>query len=180
MGRALWIKRQREHYRLALQRRDKRAHKMTGEQVVILVNEYDKPLLCSITDETLQENYRSLLQSFYSVIKTCDPCIRFAFKTGITRFSKLNIFSGINNLNDITTHNDYSTLCGIMDDELHTYLDNDIEEMGAAYRHQQDDNVLPSQEIVRQLSFHVQMSGRLQSFQTFPCARCRRNWQLLV
>ena len=80
-----------------------RAYQQTGKQVVILVDEYDKPLLQTMgVNEELNEKYRNTLKAFYSVIKTCDQYIRFAFLTGVTKFSKISIFSDLNNLNDIS------------------------------------------------------------------------------
>ena len=67
-------------------------------QVVVLIDEYDKPLLQSLDDEPLREDYRATLQAVYGNLKTCDRYIRFAMLTGVTRFSKLSVFSGLNNL----------------------------------------------------------------------------------
>ena len=95
------------------------AYEKTGKQVVILVDEYDKPLLQTMyVNETLNEEFRSTLKAFYSVIKTCDKYIRFAFLTGVTKFSKVSIFSDLNNLQDISLHEDCSALCGITQEEL--------------------------------------------------------------
>lgn len=96
-----------------------RAFKKTGKQVVILIDEYDKPLLQTIgVDEALHEEYRKILKAFYSVLKSSDQYIRFAFLTGVTKFSKISIFSDLNNLKDISTLNDYSEICGISQNEL--------------------------------------------------------------
>ena len=96
-----------------------RAYQKTGKQVVILVDEYDKPLLQTMgVNETLNERYRNTLKAFYSVIKTCDEYIRFAFLTGVTKFSKISIFSDLNNLKDISIHETYAGICGISQKEL--------------------------------------------------------------
>ena len=96
-----------------------RACAQTGKQVVILVDEYDKPLLQTMgINETLNDEYRNILKAFYSVIKTCDQYIRFAFLTGVTKFSKISIFSDLNNLKDISLHEDYAGICGITQQEL--------------------------------------------------------------
>ena len=100
-----------------------------GKQVVILVDEYDKPLLETVKDEALNEANRSLLKAFYEVIKQCDECIRFAFLTGITKFSKMTLFSGVNNLIDITLLDDYDAICGFTEEELTTYLSPQIEKL---------------------------------------------------
>ena len=96
-----------------------RAYKKTGKQVVILVDEYDKPMLQTMgVNAALNEQYRNMLKAFYSVIKTCDQYIRFAFLTGVTKFSKVSIFSDLNNLKDISLHENYAGICGITQEEL--------------------------------------------------------------
>ena len=105
-----------------------RAYQKTGKQVVILVDEYDKPLLQTMgVNETLNEHYRNTLKAFYSVIKTCDEYIRFAFLTGVTKFSKISIFSDLNNLRDISMEKQYAGLCGITQTELETNFQPDIQ-----------------------------------------------------
>ena len=102
--------------------------KQTGKQVVILVDEYDKPLLQTMgVNEELNEKYRNMLKAFYSVIKTCDEYIRFAFLTGVTKFSKISIFSDLNNLRDISMEEDYAGICGITQEELETNFQPDIQ-----------------------------------------------------
>ena len=104
------------------------AYHQTGKQVVILVDEYDKPLLQTMeVNEELNEQYRNTLKAFYSVIKTCDEYIRFAFLTGVTKFSKISIFSDLNNLRDISMEEDYAGLCGITQTELETNFQPDIQ-----------------------------------------------------
>ena len=104
------------------------AYQQTGKQVVILVDEYDKPLLQTMgVNEALNEHYRNTLKAFYSVIKTCDEYIRFAFLTGVTKFSKISIFSDLNNLRDISMEKQYAGLCGITQTELETNFQPDIQ-----------------------------------------------------
>jgi len=106
----------------------KRAYEQTGKQVVILVDEYDKPLLQTMgVNETLNEQYRNMLKAFYSVIKTCDQYIRFAFLTGVTKFSKISIFSDLNNLRDISMEEDYAGICGITQEELEANFQPEIQ-----------------------------------------------------
>lgn len=90
------------------------------DDVVILVDEYDKPLLQTMEDVELQDRFRTILKSMYSVLKTCDAHIRFALLTGVSRFSHVSIFSDLNNLTDITLNNAYATICGITEEELRT------------------------------------------------------------
>ncbi len=106
-----------------------RAYEKTGLKVVILIDEYDKPVLSAIGDEEMQEKLRRLLRSFYSVLKAQDQYIRFAFLTGVTKFSHLSIFSDLNNLKDITIDERYADICGITEKELHAYFEDSIKEL---------------------------------------------------
>ncbi|UTY27037.1 ATP-binding protein [Treponema denticola] len=106
------------------------AYNKTGKQVVILVDEYDKPLLQTMgVNEALNEEYRNTLKAFYSVIKTCDQYIRFAFLTGVTKFSKVSIFSDLNNLQDISMLNDYAEICGLTQGEIEKTFKPEIERL---------------------------------------------------
>ena len=96
-----------------------RAYEKTGERVVILVDEYDKPLLQAIGDDKLQDTFRTTLKSFYGALKSKDDCIKFAMLTGVTKFGKVSVFSDLNNLKDISLDNRYYNLCGIDEGELH-------------------------------------------------------------
>ena len=93
-------------------------YQTTQKQVVILIDEYDKPLLETVTNEELNSAIRAQLKAFYEVLKQCDQYIRFAFLTGITKFSKTTLFSGVNNLIDITLEDDYAGICGFTEGEL--------------------------------------------------------------
>ena len=105
------------------------AHQKTNVPVVILVDEYDKPLLQAIGNEALQTEYRNTLKAFYSVLKSCDAHIKFAFLTGVTKFGKVSVFSDLNNLKDITMLPSYSNLCGITERELHDNFDEGVKEL---------------------------------------------------
>lgn len=104
-----------------------RAYKKTGKQVVILVDEYDKPLLQTINNEALQTSYRYTLKAFYSVLKTQDRYIRFALLTGVTKFGKVSVFSDLNNLQDLSMDEEYQALCGITEEEVKSYFTEPIE-----------------------------------------------------
>ena len=106
-----------------------RAYRKTGERVVILVDEYDKPLLQAIGNKDLQTSYRNLLKGFYGALKSMDGCIRFALLTGVTKFGKVSVFSDLNNLRDISMLPTYTEICGISEKELHNYFEEDIEEL---------------------------------------------------
>ena len=108
------------------------AYEKTGRQVVILVDEYDKPLLQAINNESLQSEYRSILKPFYGVLKSCDRYIKFAFLTGVTKFGKVSVFSDLNNLFDLSLDNRYTGICGISEQELHDYFDTDVAALAEA------------------------------------------------
>ena len=110
----------------------KTAYSQTGKPVVILIDEYDKPLLDTAGNEPLREAIRSRLQGFYSVMKSQDGKIRFGFLTGITKLGKLSIFSGLNNLKDISMDYRYADICGISEKDLHAYFDESVQEMAEA------------------------------------------------
>lgn len=121
-----------------------RIAKKEGQRVVILVDEYDKPMLQAIDDDNLQEKFRDSLKAFYSVLKTQDEFIRFAFLTGVTKFGKVSVFSDLNNLVDISMDARYQTICGITSKELHQYFEEGI-------RHIVDTNGLSNEETCREL-----------------------------
>ena len=104
----------------------KKAYEKTGMRVVILVDEYDKPMLQAIGNDKLQAEYRSTLKAFYSVLKTCDQYIQFAFLTGVTKFGKVSVFSDLNNLNDLSMDRCYVGVCGITETELPKYFDESV------------------------------------------------------
>lgn len=110
----------------------RRAFEKTGKQVVILVDEYDKPMLQAIGNDDLQDEYRNTLKAFYGALKSMDRYIRFALLTGVTKFGKVSVFSDLNNLRDISMESWYSNICGISEDELYSMLKEEIRELGAA------------------------------------------------
>ena len=104
----------------------------TGKKVVILVDEYDKPLLNNILNEDFKDKIRTVLKPFYGVLKTCDTQIKMAFVTGVTKFSKVSLFSDVNNMTDISNMLDYSTICGATEREIHNQLDGFVQNMADA------------------------------------------------
>ena len=103
-----------------------KACQQTGHRVVILVDEYDKPMLQAIGNERLQEAYRNTLKAFYSVLKTQDEFIKFAMLTGVTKFGKVSVFSDLNNLMDISMDARYYDICGVSEGELYANFAEDI------------------------------------------------------
>ncbi|MGN0738653.1 MAG: AAA family ATPase [Treponema sp.] len=105
------------------------AHEQTGLQAIVLVDEYDKPLLNAIDDPHLVDVFRKILKTFYGVLKGEDAHLKFVFITGVTRFDKVSIFSDLNNLNDISLSEKYSAICGISQTELEENFVPEIEAM---------------------------------------------------
>lgn len=98
------------------------AYQQTGMPVVVLIDEYDKPLLESMQNETLFREYCIILKSFYDVLKSSDNRLKFVFLTGVTKFVHVDVLSGLNQLVDISLYPDYATICGITLDELNLFL----------------------------------------------------------
>lgn len=109
----------------------RRAYEQTGRQVVVLIDEYDKPLIQTLLDETLLDEYRRILKAFYGVLKSADRYLRFVFLTGVTKFAQVSVFSDLNHLQDISSWPDYSSLCGITKEELVRTFTPEIERLGA-------------------------------------------------
>ena len=108
------------------------AAEKTGQRVVILVDEYDKPMLQAIGRDELQEEYWNTLKAFYGVLKSMDGYIKFAMLTGVTKFGKVSVFSDLNNLDDISMRQIYVDLCGISEQELHDNLESELHELADA------------------------------------------------
>ena len=95
-----------------------RAYEKTGKGVVVLIDEYDKPMISNLLDDKLTEEYRKTLKAFYSVLKSADRYLRFVFLTGVTKFAQVSVFSDLNQLADVSLEDDYASLCGITKEEL--------------------------------------------------------------
>lgn len=104
------------------------AYKNTGQKVAVLIDEYDAPLLNTLDRPELNERYRQTLKAVFSVLKSYDRYIEFAFVTGVSRFSHTSLFSGANNLKDITLEDKFAGICGITEEELKEYLSDSIRE----------------------------------------------------
>ena len=110
----------------------KRAYEQTGQKVVVIIDEYDAPLLDVVHEEENLQQLRYIMQNFYSPLKMLDPYLEFTFLTGITKFSQLSIFSELNNLENISMFDQYSAICGISLTELTTVMKPDVEGLGRA------------------------------------------------
>ncbi len=119
---------------MRLQSLVKRAYKQTGQKVVILMDEYDAPLLDVVHEKESLKPLRLIMRQFYSPLKYLDPWLEFVFITGITKFSQLSIFSEINNLDNISMFDHYSAICGISKTELLTVMKPDVEMLAKALR----------------------------------------------
>ena len=110
----------------------KRAYERTGRQVVIIIDEYDAPLLDVLHEEENLPQFRKVMQEFYQPLKACEAMIKFCFITGITKFSQLSIFSTINNLKNVTLLPKFSAICGFTETEVKSVFKEDIERMAEA------------------------------------------------
>ncbi len=157
----------------------KRAYEKTGERVVILVDEYDKPLLQAIGNEDLQEKFRNTLKAFYSVLKTQDRYIKFGFLTGVTKFGKVSVFSDLNNLKDISMDHRFVDLCGISEKDIHTYFEESIHELAAANRLSYDETCAKLKEQYDGYHFEYDTVGIYNPFSllnTFDAQKFRDYW----
>ncbi len=111
----------------------------TDQKVVILVDEYDKPLLNNILNDNLKDEIRKEMKAFYSVLKTCDENIKMAFITGVTKFSKVSLFSDVNNLTDISNMLAFATICGATEKEIHDNLNEHVQAMADANKISKED-----------------------------------------
>ena len=107
----------------------KRAYEQTGRQVVVLIDEYDAPLLDVVHEKENLGVLRNIMRNFYSPLKACDPYLKYVFLTGITKFSQLSIFSELNNIKNISMDEPYAAICGITEDEMLTQMKEDVERL---------------------------------------------------
>ena len=155
------------------------AFEHTGRPVVILIDEYDKPLVDNLGDETLTDYFRKQLQGFYSVMKAKDAYIKFGFLTGVTKIGKLSVFSGLNNLKDISMDARYTDICGISEEDLKKYFAEGVKELA-------ESNNLSIEEIYNQLAemydgyhFHQNSVGMYNPFSvlnTFESGEFKEYW----
>lgn len=108
-----------------------RAYEKTGKKVVVLIDEYDAPLLDVIHEDRDLPVLRNVMRNFYSPLKACDPYLRFVFLTGITKFSQLSIFSELNNIKNISMDEPYAAICGITEEEMRGQMDGHINRLAA-------------------------------------------------
>ena len=107
----------------------KRAYEQTGKKVVVLIDEYDAPLLDVVHERENLDVLRNIMRNFYSPLKACDPYLRYVFLTGITKFSQLSIFSELNNIENISMDEPYAAICGISEDEIRSQMKEDVDRL---------------------------------------------------
>ncbi|GHT48136.1 hypothetical protein FACS1894102_0470 [Spirochaetia bacterium] len=112
----------------------KNAHIKYGEKVAVIIDEYDKPLLDTLDDKDIHEIIRGTLKGFYGVLKAQDEHLKFVFLTGVTKFSKVSIFSDLNNLTDISLNPRYADICGITQEELEREFAEEIKQCSINYK----------------------------------------------
>ncbi len=117
------------------------AYKQTGKQVVVLIDEYDAPMLDVAHEEKQLEVLRNIMRNFFSPLKARESYLRFVFLTGITKFSQLSIFSELNNITNISMDDDYAGICGITKEEMLSQMSEDIEELGRKRKMTKEDVV---------------------------------------
>ena len=112
----------------------RRAYEQTGEQVVVVIDEYDAPLLDVLHEDEQLPAFRRVMQEFYQCLKANEAMIRFCFITGITKFSQLSIFSTLNNISNLSLHPDFAAICGITGEEIDTQMRPDVERLAERYK----------------------------------------------
>ena len=150
------------------------AYAVTGHQVVILIDEYDKPIIDNLDNPALQDYYRSLLQGFYGVLKAKDGSIRFGFLTGVTKIGKLSVFSGLNNLNDISMDPEYSDICGISSSDLHSYFPEAVKELAEKNDLTEDECYAKLQEMYGGYHFSEESEGMYNPFSLLSTLQKKR------
>nr|WP_297651778.1 ATP-binding protein [uncultured Prevotella sp.] len=118
-----------------------KVYKQTGKKVVILIDEYDAPLLDVVHDDDKLEKLRTIMRNFYSPLKYSESLLRFVFLTGITKFSQLSIFSELNNISNISMEKEYAGICGITKDEMLTQMSDDIDCLAEALSLTRDETI---------------------------------------
>ena len=155
------------------------AFERTGRQVVILIDEYDKPIVDNLGDDVLTETFRKELQGFYSVMKTKDACIKFGFLTGVTKIGKLSVFNGLNNLKDISMDARYTDICGISENDLKKYFGESVKELAESNGYSEEDCYAQLAEMYDGYHFCEYSDGMYNPFSvlnTFDSLKFKEYW----
>ena len=116
-------------------------YRITGKQLIVLIDEYDAPLLDVVHEDVLLPQLRDTMRNFYSPLKAAEPMLRFVFMTGITKFSQLSIFSELNNIKNVSMDVPYAGICGITKDEMLTQMSDDIDELSTKLELSRDETI---------------------------------------
>ena len=141
-----------------------KAYEQTGKGVVVLVDEYDKPLLQALHNKELMEEYRIILKAFYGVLKSADRYLRFTFLTGVTKFSQVSVFSDLNQLNDISMDRTYASICGITKEELLATFQPELAALAEANELTLDETIQTMTNQYDGYHFHPQGAGMFNPF----------------
>ncbi|MBR1705176.1 MAG: AAA family ATPase, partial [Bacteroidales bacterium] len=155
------------------------ACRKTGRRVVILIDEYDKPLVDNLGDDELTETFRRRLQGFYSVMKGKDGFIQFGFLTGVSKLGRLSVFSGLNNLEDISMDARYADICGISEQDLRKYFGESVVELARANGLSEEECYARLAEMYDGYHFHPRSEGVYNPFSvlnTFKSLEFRKYW----
>ena len=155
------------------------AFKKTGKKVVILIDEYDKPIVDNLGNPELADDFKKTLQGFYSVMKVKDGKIRFGFLTGVSKIGKLSVFSGLNNLRDISMLPEYSDICGISESDLHKYFEESVAELAVANQLSTEEGYRKLKDMYDGYHFSEESVGMYNPFSllnTFSSNRFKEYW----
>ena len=128
-------------------------YRQTGKEAVVLIDEYDAPLLDVVHEEKNLPALRNAMRNFYSPLKACDPYLRYVFLTGITKFAQMSIFSELNNIQNISMLAPYAAICGISEEEIRTQMDTDLNKLAKEMNLTKEET----------LSLHLAIARHLQS-----------------
>jgi len=157
----------------------KSAYEQTGQRVVVLIDEYDKPLTNTMDDPTANEEIRTLLKSFYGVLKSADSYLRFVFITGVTKFSKISIFSDLNQPDDISLNERFSAICGITQTELEENFVPEITALADKMQKTYKETLFELQKLYNGYHFSENLIGVYNPFSllnTFSAQKYRYYW----
>lgn len=147
-----------------------KAYKKTGLRVVVLIDEYDKPLLRSFHDEKLQNDFREILTAFYTVLKSADQWIQFVFITGVTKFAQVGIFSNLNQLMDISFDPRFADLCGLTQEEIEANFSPELDALAVSNNTTRETAI---QELARMYNgYHFSYRNMIGMFNPFSVLNC--------
>ncbi|MCL2247583.1 MAG: ATP-binding protein [Lentimicrobiaceae bacterium] len=157
----------------------RRAYEKSGKRVVVLIDEYDKPLISTMDNSELNEQFRQILKGFYGVLKAEDAHLRFVFLTGVTKFSKVSVFSDLNQLTDISLDSKFSGICGITQTELEENFVPEITALAKTTQKSYEKTLFELQKLYNGYHFSEDLIGVYNPFSllnTFSAQKYRYYW----